>query len=90
VNREVDLPRDPKLVREFEAWQKPLPNIKAHGYPDEIRENLRPLKPKTWHLEGNKLIGETEMGPLVQFIPTNYILLKTDEDGLPVFKKIQS
>lgn len=82
--------RDPKQVREFESWRKPLPSIKAHGYPDEIRENLKQMKPKTWKLQGNKLTGETEIGELAQFIPTNYVLLKTDEDGLPVFKKIQS
>lgn len=79
---------DERTLKEFSRWQKPLPSIKAHGYPDEIRENLKQMKPKTWKLQGNKLIGDTEMGELAQFIPTNYVLLKTDEDGLPVFKKI--
>lgn len=88
MNRDFDLPRDPKQVKEFEMWQKPLPAIKVHGYPDEIRENLKRLQPKTWRLEGNKLTGDTEMGPLVQFIPTNYLLTGTDDNGLPVFKKV--
>lgn len=80
--------RDPKQVREYEMWQKPLPSIKVHGYPDEIRENLKQMKPKTWKLQGNKLTGDTEMGELAQFISTDLILTGTDENGLPIFKKI--
>lgn len=59
-----------------------------HMTEEEIAQNMKPLKPNTWRLEGNKLIGETEMGPLVQFIPTDYILTGTDDKGLPILKKI--
>lgn len=56
---------------------------------EDLEKNMKKLKPNSWRLEGNKLIGETEFGPLVNYIPTNYILEKVDEDGMPVFKKIE-
>lgn len=59
-----------------------------HMTEEEIQKNMKELKPNSWKLEGNKLIGETEFGPLVQFIPTDYILTGTDDKGLPVLKKI--
>lgn len=59
-----------------------------HGTDEDIRDKLTPLKPNSWKLEGNKLTGMTEMGLLVQMIPTDYILTGTDEKGLPVFKKV--
>ena len=49
---------------------------------------MKQLKPNSWKLEGNKLIGETEYGPLVQFIPTDRVLTGTDDNGLPIFKQI--
>lgn len=65
------------------------PGKTAHGItPDEIQEKLIPLKPHSWRLEGNKLIAKTDMGELINFIPTDYILTGTDENGLPTFRKI--
>lgn len=54
---------------------------------DEIIEKLEPLKPTNWRLEGNKLIADTAMGPLINYISTDYIMTGV-EDGLPVFKKV--
>lgn len=79
---------DERTLKEFARWGKTPPEHLPHGTPDIIRENMRRLKPNSWKLAGNKLIGETEMGPLVQFIPTNYICVGTDEDGLPKLQKI--
>jgi len=59
-----------------------------HGDPDGIRDKMVKLKPTTWRMEGNKLIGDTELGQLVNFIPTNMILTGTDEAGMPVFRRI--
>jgi hypothetical protein len=61
-----------------------IPHIKE----EDIEKHMVKLMPSEWRLEGNTLIGETEYGPLVQVIPPNYILTGTDEEGLPVFKKV--
>lgn len=64
------------------------PQSFTHITEEEIKENMKQLKPNSWKLEGNKLIGETEYGPLVQFIPTDRVLTGTDDNGLPIFKQI--
>lgn len=66
----------------------PLPTTTSHGNEDDIRENMRRLMPNSWTLSGNRLTGMTEMGPLTQIIPTDYILTGTDENGLPVLTKV--
>jgi len=72
---------------QYRKWGLEPPETIPHGTEGEIKEKLTRLKPNSWRLEGNKLIGETEMGPLVNFIPTDYILTGT-KNGLPIFKKI--
>jgi hypothetical protein len=62
------------------------PEAIAHGTEDELE--FVQLKPNSWRLEGNKLIGDTEMGELVNLIPPNYILTGTDDEGTPIFKKL--
>lgn len=64
------------------------PEATPHGTPEDITENMKQLMPNSWHLEGNKLIGKTEMGNLVQTIPTDYILTGTDSNNLPIFSKV--
>ena len=56
---------------------------------DDISKKLKPLKPHSWRLEGNKLIAKTDVGELVNYIPTNYILVGTDKQGLPKFEEIK-
>ena len=73
----------------YKKHGKAPPKHFEHGTEQEIRDNAIRLRPNTWRLEGNQLIGQTEMGPLRQTIPTDVILVKTSEDGLPVFKKIE-
>jgi hypothetical protein len=80
---------DEKTLKEFQKWGKTPPSREAHGLEDDIRKNLRKLLPNSWKLEGNKLTGMTEVGPLVQFIPTDYICRGTDKDGLPILDKIK-
>lgn len=77
-----------KEYKEFEKWQVKQPDHQPHGNDAEIAANMRRLKPSTWRLEGNMLIGQTEMGPLAQRIPTDYILEGTDAQGLPKLRKI--
>lgn len=64
------------------------PEATPHGTPDDITENMKQLMPNSWHLEGNKLIGKTEMGTLVQTIDPAYILEGTDSNGLPKFRRV--
>lgn len=64
------------------------PTRQGHGTTSEIRDNLVNLKPHSWYMEGNKLIGQTEMGPLTQFLPTDYICRGTDNQGLPILEKV--
>jgi hypothetical protein len=64
------------------------PTATPHGTDAEISENLKKLMPNSWRMEGNQLIGQTDMGPLVQFIDPAYILTGTDARGLPVFEKV--
>lgn len=63
-----------------------IPHLKE----DDIDKSMKRLLPNTWKLEGNKLIGMTDVGPLVQYIDTSYILTGTDSEGLPVFQKVLS
>ena len=74
----------------FDKQGKARPGTTAHGVTsDNINEHMRKLMPNKWRLEGNKLIGETEMGPLVQTIPTDVILAGTDDKGLPIFAQVK-
>lgn len=71
---------------QMRKWNVPLPTAETHGTQDDIRANLKPLKAQSWRMEGNKLIGQTDMGELVQSIPTDYICLGIDNRGLPILK----
>lgn len=76
-------------------WRKyelPAPETIDHGVhisnnEDDLSDKFTKLLPNEWKLEGNKLIGKTEMGLLVQMIPTDYILEAT-ENGLPKFRRV--
>ena len=72
----------------YKKHGKAPPKHFEHGTEQEIRDNAIRLRPNTWRLEGNQLIGQTEMGPLRQTIPTDVILTGTDDDGLPIFKRV--
>lgn len=72
----------------FDKVGKARPTHDAHGTAEDIRANLKQLLPHNWVLRGNQLEGETEHGMLVQTIPTDYILIGTDDHGLPVFRKV--
>jgi hypothetical protein len=77
-----------RIAAFYRKHGKNPPRHYEHGTEDEIRDNMKLLKPNEWKLQGNKLIGKTDMGLLVQYIPTDYILTGADEDGLPVLKRV--
>lgn len=65
------------------------PEAVTHGTDEDIRSNLKPLKTWGWKLSGNILSCETDMGPLSQTIPPDYILLGEDVNGKPKLKKVE-
>ena len=72
----------------YQRWGVAPPSHDTHGSFEEIQENLVKAEATSWRLEGNKLIAETNHGPVIQFIPTDYILTGTDKKGLPIFKRV--
>lgn len=77
-----------KELEQFDRWNVPRPSHLPHGTDEDIRKNLKPMKAMSWRLEGNKLIAETEFGPVVNFLPTEYIMEGIDEKGLPKLRKL--
>lgn len=64
------------------------PTAVPHLTEEEIAEKLKPMLPGKWRMEGNQLIAETENGTHAQTIDPSYILVGTDENQLPIFRKI--
>lgn len=64
------------------------PKATPHVTEEEMANNMQRLMPNSWTLEGNELVGMTEMGELRQTIPTDYICTGTDDKGLPILKKV--
>lgn len=83
------MPHPDKNIEEmFNRWGKTPPAHYPHGTAEEIRANMKSVNCRNWRLEGNQLIAETDMGPLVQTIPSNYVCHGTGEDGMPILVKI--
>lgn len=64
------------------------PTVIQHGIEDDILSKLQPLKAKSWRLEGNRLIAETDLGPVINFLPTDVIMTGIDSNNLPILAKI--
>ena len=79
---------DPQLAKMYEKWGVTPPSTTPHGTDDDIRSNLRKAVPTNWRQEGNKLICDTELGPLVNMIPTDMLLVGVDKKNLPILRKI--
>jgi hypothetical protein len=79
---------DDYVLKWFERNGLQKPEHIPHGKQADLEARLVPATVSSWRLEGNQLIAETNYGPHVQTIPTDYILVGTDENNLPVLKKI--
>lgn len=78
-----------EMLKWYDRYGKSRPSHTSHNVStDDLEKHMKRLVPNEWRLEGNMLIGKTEMGPLAQTIPPDYILTGTDEAGLPIFQKI--
>ncbi len=79
---------DKKLLDLYERLGLDLPSVEQHGTEEDVRRNLKSVNPRNWRLTGNKLIADTDVGPLVNYISTDYICRGTDENGLPILERI--
>lgn len=82
----------PEELADFKEWKVPLPSRSPHGtdsYERPASEQLQKLKPRNWRLEGNRLIADTDFGPLINYIPSNLILTGIDAQGLPILTEIK-
>lgn len=67
----------------------PPPTTVSHGLEDDIREKVTSVNPINWRMEGaGKLVADTDVGRLVQFVPTDLICTGTDSQGKPILAKI--
>lgn len=84
---------DEKTLKWFDYHGLKRPTHLPHGIKDTpenpLSEQLPRLTCRNWKLEGNVLSCDTEMGPLVQTLPsTDYICKGTDTNGMPILQKI--
>lgn len=83
---------DEKELKQYDRWGVARPTHLPHGVTDTpenpLSEQIPKLKCWNWHMEGNQLIAETEHGPFVQTIDSSYICLGTDENNLPILRKV--
>lgn len=77
-----------KQDKDLAKWGQDPAKHFAHGTDEDIRKQLTPMKITKWTQEGNKLIGESEMGKIVNPIPTNMQLSGTDKNGMPILVKL--
>lgn len=83
----------PRITKEdgsldYEALGVVPPQSFPHGSDDDIRENMQVAKAKRWFQRGNELVAETDLGEVVNFIPTDMMLTGVDENNLPILKKL--
>jgi hypothetical protein len=68
------------------------PEAISHGVEDTLKNPLSEQIPKNrvskWHLSGNKLIAQTELGEVVNIIPPEYVMRGVDKNNLPILEKI--
>lgn len=77
----------------FDKHGKPRPVHEEHA--EDSKENplssrLKRVQASNWRMEGpGKLVADTDMGPLVQWIPHEYVCEGTDNNGHPILRKIK-
>jgi len=80
---------DAKTIAWFEKNNLEPPKHFSHELtPDDIGKKVKSVNPRNWRQEGNRLIADTDYGPLINYLPTNKLLAGTDKDGLPIFRSL--
>ena len=77
-----------RIAAFYRKHGKEPPKHIPHGTEADIKENMTLLKPTRYWQEGNELKGETEMGIVTNFLPTDVLYIGTDDEGIPQFRKI--
>jgi len=83
------MPPDDKTKQWFERHNLTPPSHTPHGSADDIADKMRPAKIRSWRMEGNRLIAETDIGRLVNYVDPNVVMTGVDENNRPIFKRIQ-
>jgi len=73
----------------FDKHGHARPEHAEHGSADDISKNLKSVNARNWRMRGaGLLVADTDMGELVQMIPTDYVCHGTDDEGHPVLAKV--
>jgi hypothetical protein len=83
----------PKIIKDdgsldYEALGVEPPKHFEHGSDADIRAMMVKAIPIRWFQRGNELVADTELGELVNFIPTDMQLIGVDKDNMPILKKL--
>lgn len=74
---------------DYEALGVEPPKVYEHGVTiEDIRANMKQAVCTNWRLVGNILHCDTDLGPLAQTIPPDYVLRGVDENNLPILTKL--
>ena len=78
-------------LKSFDKMGINRPSRDKHGedsWENPMSDKLLPGNPRNWRMQGNKLICDTDFGELVKFMPTDVILMGTDDNNRPILKNI--
>lgn len=67
------------------------PSHSPHITEEELQKKFEELKLNThhqWHQSGREIYCDCEVGHHASYIPTNKLLIGTDQKGLPIFRDI--
>lgn len=81
----MNLP-DERELKQYDRWGVNRPTHEEHGEFD--LDKLVPFKAHRWWCEGDLLYAEGNHGVVVNRIPVDYICLGTDENNLPILRKV--
>jgi hypothetical protein len=73
---------------DYEALGVQGPTRDVHGTDADVRANLVRATPTKWYQRGNELVAETDLGELVNLLPTDVMLTGIDSNNLPILTKM--
>lgn len=72
----------------YEALGVEPPERTPHGTDEDIRSHMQLAKPIRWFQRGNELVADTDLGEVVNLLPTNYMLSGVDKDDRPILTRV--
>jgi hypothetical protein len=64
------------------------PTSQGHGTEADIRANMQRATPIRWFQRGNELVADTDLGEVVNLLPTDIHLTGVDDRNLPILTKM--